>query len=107
MSSCAQDQAERSLIKLRRRLEVYSATLVDWRLAIDQAAEQIAHLTPSEANEAADEIDEIRKSHIELKELKDQVDAGWALYRRLSENAEITECINIAMPECSLPASLH
>lgn len=107
MSSCAQDQAKRSLIKLRRRLEVYSATVVDWQLAIDQAAEQIAHLTPSQTNEAADEIDEIRKSHIELEEFKEQVDAGWALYQRLSENADIAECINIAIPECSLPASLH
>lgn len=107
MSSRAQDLAERSLTKLRQRLEVYSTALVDWQQAIDQATAEIADLSPSQADEAAGEINEVRKSHIELLELKEQVDAGWALYQKLSENAEISECINIAMPEYALPASLN
>ncbi len=107
MSSYGQNPSQESLIKLRRRLEVYSKALLDWQEAIDEAGEQIAHLTPLEAEAAADEIDQIRNSHLELKRLRRQVDDGWALYHKLSENAEMTECINFVVPELSLPASLH
>ena len=107
MSSCGQIPSQDSLIKLRQRLEVYSEVLLDWQDAIDEATDQISHLTPLEAEAASDEIEQIRNSHCELKQLRQQVDDGWALYRKLSENAEISKYINFVIPEVALPASLH
>ena len=107
MSSYGQNPSQDSLIQLRQSLEVYSKAILDWQEAIDEAGEQISHLTPLEAQAASKEIEQIRNSHAELKLVRQQVDDGWVLYRKLLENAALLDCINVAAPECPLPASLH
>ena len=107
MSSYGQNPSQPPLIKLRHRLEVYSKALQEWQEAIDEADEQISNLAPLEAEAAADEIAQVRNSHAELKQVRQQVDDGWTLYHKLSENAEMLDCINVAISESSPPTSIH
>lgn len=107
MSSYGHSPSQDPLIKLRHRLEVYSKALQEWQEAIDEAGEQISHLAPLEAEAAADEIAQIRNSHAELKLVRQQVDDGWILYHKLSENAEVLDCINVAIAKSSPPTSIH
>lgn len=81
-SSC--EDANRSLARLRRCLDVYSAALVNWQQTMDEASAEIASLTPSQARQLAGEIDEIEKNRLEYAALKRRVEAGWAIYRQLS-----------------------
>lgn len=104
MSGCTQDREARSLSRLRQRLELYAVTIEDWQQALDEASAEIAGLTAAEATEAADEIHQIETSRAELAALRKQVDAGWALYHRLSEKASRTPS---AAPAVALPPSLE
>lgn len=98
MSGCTQDREARSLARLRQRLELYDATIEDWRQALDEAAAEIAGLTPAQATEAADEIHQIENSRAELAALRAQVDAGWAQYHRLSQTAARTQPVGPVAP---------
>ena len=107
MSSCTHDQNKRSLIQLRRRLEFYSATLVEWQQALAEADREIRDLTPSAALEAAEHIDAIRQSHDEYETLKRQVEDGWELYRQLSENPGVATISTSAFAPLPVPTSLQ
>ena len=96
MSGCTQDRESRSLAKLRQRLELYAAAIDEWQQALDEACAEIADLTPAQATEAADEIHQIERSRAELAALREQVDAGWALYRRLAHEAARTPSVGAA-----------
>lgn len=98
MSGCTQDRRERSLARLRQRLQLYAATIEDWQQALDEASEAIADLAPALATEAADEIQQIEQSRAELAALRAQVDSGWKLYHRLSEKASRTAYIDPVVP---------
>jgi len=107
MSSIALDHNKRALIQLRQRLEIYSETLVQWQQALDEADCEIEGLAASETLAAAAEIDGIQQSRIEFDALKTQVDAGWALYRRLSKNPKIASISINAFAPMPLPTSLQ
>ncbi|MGI9480200.1 MAG: hypothetical protein ACR2PI_26090 [Hyphomicrobiaceae bacterium] len=107
MSSCTYDQNKCSLIQLRRRLEVYSAALVEWQQALADADREIRDLTPSAAIEAAAHIEGIQQSHDEYETLKRQVEAGWELYRQLSENPGVATINTSAFAPLPLPTSLQ
>ena len=82
------EDANRPLMRLRKCLVVYSAALTDWRQTINEASVEIANLSPEQARELANEIDEIQKSRLEYVELKERVEAGWAFYQELSTQFE-------------------
>ena len=107
MSSCIQDQNKQSLAQLRRRLETYSAALLEWRQVLDEANREIESLAPAEALEAAAEIDGIQQSYIEFETLKTQVEAGWALYQRLVKNPGVATMSINAFAPLPLPTSLQ
>jgi hypothetical protein len=109
MVGCVENERERQLFALRKHLQFYSATLVDWQQALDDARREISRLTPAEAAEAAEEIDGIRDSVTEFNTLKEQVDAGWALYRRLTEAPDmpVPKAFSIAIAQLAAPNWLH
>lgn len=107
MSSCTHDQNKYALHQLRHRLEVYSAALVEWQQALAEADREIDALAPTEAIEAAAEIDGIQQSYAEYETLKKQVEAGWDLYRQLSENPGVATLSANAFAPMLLPTSLQ
>jgi len=88
MTNSNWDDASRSLMRLRKCLGVYTAALLDWQQTMDEASVEIAKLSPAQARELADEIDEVRKNRLEYLALKERVEAGWALYQELSTRFE-------------------
>lgn len=89
MSKFGSEFSPLSLGQLLQRLNTYANALAEWRQAIDDANEQIAGLTPDQAQLVLDEIIEVQTNQSEYLALKKRVDEGWRLYRQLAADVDI------------------